>query len=226
MENKTERFELRAEPSFFNRIDDWRSKQPDCPPRAEATRRLIELGLVRDSYLSKGEMFIAQLLCELLKPSKDRGTFSPDFITKAISGGHLWALGWEYSGVFHDSIDTPRDVTEVVSILDMWTILKRSYKELQAEDKSQVQNSVQRFDANMSFPGFDSTDEVSHWGIARFLIYEMRRFGDHKDDEYKLDSHCPFLPRYRKMLHIFQPIKKNLMGGLLSAQDIISILNV
>jgi hypothetical protein len=45
MERKPSRFELRLPPELGDEIDDWRRKQPDIPPRAEAARRLIEFGL-------------------------------------------------------------------------------------------------------------------------------------------------------------------------------------
>lgn len=32
-------------PGWIERIDEWRRKQPDIPPRAEAIRRLVEKGL-------------------------------------------------------------------------------------------------------------------------------------------------------------------------------------
>ncbi len=41
----TERFEMRYPPELLVRIDEWRRIQPDLPPRAEAIRRLVELGL-------------------------------------------------------------------------------------------------------------------------------------------------------------------------------------
>ena len=44
-EEKTERFQMRVAPSFLATIDEWRRKQRDLPPRAEAIRRLVELGL-------------------------------------------------------------------------------------------------------------------------------------------------------------------------------------
>jgi len=37
--------QMRASAEFLKSIDDWRDKQPDSPPRAEAVRRLVELGL-------------------------------------------------------------------------------------------------------------------------------------------------------------------------------------
>ena len=42
---KTQRFELRIPSGFFKGIDDWRRKQEDLPSRAEAIRRLVEIGL-------------------------------------------------------------------------------------------------------------------------------------------------------------------------------------
>jgi hypothetical protein len=44
-EEQSERFQMRVAPSFFRAIDEWRRKQPDLPSRAEAIRRLVELGL-------------------------------------------------------------------------------------------------------------------------------------------------------------------------------------
>ncbi len=38
-------FQMRATAEFLRRIDDWRRTQPDLPSRAEAVRRLTELGL-------------------------------------------------------------------------------------------------------------------------------------------------------------------------------------
>jgi hypothetical protein len=45
MDRKPARFELRLPPQLGDEIDRWRREQPDLPPRAEAARRLIELGL-------------------------------------------------------------------------------------------------------------------------------------------------------------------------------------
>jgi hypothetical protein len=45
MEEKTERFEMRVRASFLKTIDDWRRRQPELPSRAEAIRRLVEIGL-------------------------------------------------------------------------------------------------------------------------------------------------------------------------------------
>ncbi len=41
----TQRFEFRIPDDFFQGVDAWRRKQEDLPSRAEAIRRLVELGL-------------------------------------------------------------------------------------------------------------------------------------------------------------------------------------
>ncbi len=38
-------FQMRASAEFLRRVDDWRREQADLPSRAEAIRRLIQLGL-------------------------------------------------------------------------------------------------------------------------------------------------------------------------------------
>ena len=38
-------FHMRASEDFLKAIDKWRAKQEDKPSRAEAIRRLVELGL-------------------------------------------------------------------------------------------------------------------------------------------------------------------------------------
>lgn len=39
------RFELRLPPELGARLNRWRGRQPDLPNRAEAARRLMEIGL-------------------------------------------------------------------------------------------------------------------------------------------------------------------------------------
>jgi hypothetical protein len=36
---------MRASPEFLKAVDEWRAKQEDKPSRAEAVRRLVDLGL-------------------------------------------------------------------------------------------------------------------------------------------------------------------------------------
>lgn len=47
-ETGSTRFEMRAPKAWLALVDDWRRKQPDIPPRAEAIRRLVEKGLASE----------------------------------------------------------------------------------------------------------------------------------------------------------------------------------
>lgn len=42
---KTKVFQMRASDDWLRSLDDWRRQQPDLPPRAEAIRRLVQLGI-------------------------------------------------------------------------------------------------------------------------------------------------------------------------------------
>ncbi len=66
------RFEMRLPPELAEGIDRWRREQPDLPSRAEAARRLIEIGLasitlnappspeprVEDAHLGTARIFL------------------------------------------------------------------------------------------------------------------------------------------------------------------------
>jgi hypothetical protein len=47
-DEKTSPYQMRVKPSWLAKIDEWRRKQPDLPPRAEAIRRLVEKALDED----------------------------------------------------------------------------------------------------------------------------------------------------------------------------------
>lgn len=42
---KSTRFEMRAPNAWLAKVDNWRRRNAELPPRAEAIRRLVELGL-------------------------------------------------------------------------------------------------------------------------------------------------------------------------------------
>lgn len=47
--NTMQRFEMKAPSDWFDRVDQWRAKQPGLPPRAEAIRRLVEKALTDET---------------------------------------------------------------------------------------------------------------------------------------------------------------------------------
>lgn len=46
---KSTRFILSVSPDWLDTVDEWRRQQPDIPSRAEAVRRLVDLGLNRSA---------------------------------------------------------------------------------------------------------------------------------------------------------------------------------
>ena len=74
------------------------------------------------------------------------------------------------------------------------------------------------------FRGFDGNYESEHLSIAGFLINEMNRFADFKGRD--LNSHMPSIDGHRRMVRVFEPMRKSLGGGrLLDTEQIIELLN-
>jgi uncharacterized protein YfbU (UPF0304 family) len=224
---KTERFELRLDPGILDDVDAWRGRQPDIPSRAEAVRRLIEAGLVtpKESQIafSDGEKLITLMLCELAKHLKIKGEIDPAFVEATIYRKHLWALGWHFGGIFHGREASKAALDEVLAVLDMWSSIERAYGKLSKKDKARIETDAAPFGKYVVFRGFDGNYESEHLGIAAFLIDELDRFSEFKGRD--LNAHGPSIDAYRRMLSVFEPISKNLIGQELSAAQIVDILN-
>jgi uncharacterized protein YfbU (UPF0304 family) len=223
---KTERFELRLDSGILDDVDAWRGRQVDFPSRAEAVRRLIEAGLAEpkgsEIRFSDDGKLITLMLCDLFKHQKVKSEIDPNFVAAAIHRGGLWALGWEYSGIFHGHEDSKATLKEVVDILEMWAFLERGYARLSKKEKDRVAADAGPFGKSVVFPGFDGNYESEHLGIAGFLVNELGRFFDFKGRD--LNSHCPLLENYRRMVKSFEPMRTNLVGQELDASRIMEIL--
>lgn len=222
----TERFEMRLGQSVLEELDSWRSTQDDLPSRSEAVRRLVEAGLgktaERHVAIGDGERLIVMMLCQLFKHLKVKSEIEPDFVEEVIGGGHYWALDWEYPGIFHRHEDAATVVSEVVDILDMWRFLERGFGALSKTDKDRVATEAEPIGKYVVFAGFDGNGEAEYGNIAKFLIEKLDRFTEFKGRE--LNSHMPTLGAYRRMLSVFEPIRKNLIGRDLNAVEIVPIL--
>jgi uncharacterized protein len=222
----TERFEMRLDPSVIESLDSWRGRQDDLPSRSEAVRRLVEIGLgnsgKRRITLGDGERLIIIMLCQLFEHLKLKGDIDPKFLEDLIYGGHFWALKWGYSGLFHGHEDSESTLAEVVDILDMWYFLERGFAALSKKDKDRVAAEASPFGKHVVFTGFDGNREAEYIGVARFLIDRLDRFTEFKGRD--LNSHCPSLDSHRRMFSVFEPLRKNLIGRELSANEIIEML--
>lgn len=125
-------------------------------------------------------------------------------------------------GLFHEHEDDARDVRFVVNVLDMWSFLEAGYGKLTKKDRDQLQVDIGPLGRHVKFMGFDGNNETELMSIARFLINEMNRFTGFKGRD--LNSHVPTVSTYRQMYAAFEPIRKTLDGGQLSAAQLTKIL--
>jgi uncharacterized protein len=222
----SERFEMRVDEDILSRVDKWREKQADVPSRAEAMRRLVEVGLTRTASqavrFSDGEKLLVMMMVDVYRHLKIKGEIDPDFISGVIYGGHYWAAKWEMGGLFTDYEDDARDVHFVTDVLDMWRLIESAYVKLSKKDKDRVLKEADPFGTHVEFRGFDGNNETSHMGIARFLVEKMGRWSQFKGRE--LNSHSPTLVRYGRMLAVFAPMRTGLVGTGLDANQLIRIL--
>jgi hypothetical protein len=228
-EGMTERFEMRLGTSQLEEIDSWRSGQNDSPSRAEAIRRLIDAGLSatgdggKQVRLSPGDKLILLALRDLFKHLKIKDSETDlDFIAETIFGGHSWGLEWRKPGVFHGHEDSKAVVSETVDVLDMWSFLESGYAKLSKKDKDRVAAEAEPLGKHVKFTGFDGNNESEYIGVARFMTEHLDRFTSFKGRE--LNSHIPSTDAYRRMIAVFDPLRRTLIGRELDADEIISIL--
>jgi uncharacterized protein YfbU (UPF0304 family) len=223
MATKSERFELRIDEEQLSRVDKWASEQPNQPTRAEAVRRLVNLGLSAGSSravrFSDGEKMLILMMGDLFKTLNiENPDSNPNFLAKVIYGGHYWAPKWDMQGVFHDHVDDPQDVSYVVDVLDMWSFIEEAYERLNTEQKAAIVAEA----TNVKFLGFDGNHETNKMSIASFLVDEMERFSRFKGRD--MNSHYPTEARYRRMLAAFESMRASLVGGGLNVQQLVALL--
>ena len=227
MPPKPERFELRIDADQLARIDEWAADEPDSPARAEAVRRLIDLGMAAGSKravrFSDGEKMLMLMMGDLYKHLgiKDAET-NPDFLAKVIYGGHYWAPKWDMQGVFHDHVDNPEDLKHVVDTLDTWSFIEEAFEKFTPPQRDQIATEVGPLGTQVAFHGFDGNNESSQLSIARFLIEDMERFSRFKGRD--LNSHHPTHGRYARMNALFEPMRAGLIGHGLSAAQVITLM--
>lgn len=233
----SERLEMRFDPETVERLDEWRRQQADVPSRSEAVRRLVEQGLEtssdsNDSFAPNNTeklmlWMLSQIRRDQVAARKDQKSAKYDLkdldlIDEAIYGGHFWGLTWEMSGIFHNHVDDPKRVTEVVDILDMWNFMERAYEGFGSEQKQMLEKELDVWGKDPKFYGFDGNNESEYMGIAQFLIHKLGRFERFKGRD--LNSHMPTASRYVKMASRFQDMRSDLHGRELNVTEMIDLL--
>ena len=174
--------------------------------------------------LTDGEKLVLIMLCDLHKKLGLDEEIDPNFVKSAILSDNLWGINWKFSGIPFEREETPKDVLEVLDILDMWSLIERSVELLPEKEKAVLEKRAAPFGKNVKFGGFDGNHETSYLGIAEFLIRDLERFQEFKDRD--LNSHMPTIGMYRRMIKVFKPIKSELdtSNYHLNAEQLITIL--
>ncbi len=221
---KTERFEMRLDKMTADRVDAWRGDQPDFPSRAEAVRRLIEKAVTEPEGLrfSGSELLMVQMLADIHKATVRDGEINADFVSSVMTGGHHWALKWQYPGLFHSHVDTEGALNLVVDTLDMWTFMEEAYEGFSKEQKKKIEEEVGVMGKHVKFPGFDGNNEGEYISIARFLVQKMDRFT--RFTKRDLNSHTTLVSTYRRMTSEFDDIRSSLVGHGLNPKQVTTLL--
>lgn len=224
----TERFEMRVEKELLERLDNWRETEEDSPSRAEAVRRLLEIGLSHGvkghaPHFSDGEKLITLMVADLLKGLNIKTDTNLPLVEKAILGGHYWALGWEMPGVYHGHNDKESRVSFVVDVLDMWSFIEEAYELLDDKNKERLAKEAEPFGTHVKFWGFDGNNETEYMSIAMFLVRDLDRFTRFKNHDF--NSHWPTLVGYGRMYRAFKPIRTTLIGRRMTVDELAVVLN-
>lgn len=224
---KSERFEMRMDEATLARVDEWRADQPDLPSRAEAMRRLIEIGLRKrikeEVRFTDGEKVLLLMMRDLYKHlDLSQGEIDPEFLAQVIWGGHYWAAEWELSGVFHGHVDERQHLEFVLDVLTMWDYMERGYDRLSKKGKTTLEKNAAPLGRNVRFPGFDGNHESTYLGITGFLIKKLNRFSRFAGRH--LNSHMPTLEAYKRMLTVFKGIERRLIGDELNVEQLTALL--
>ncbi len=161
------------------------------------------------------------ILCDLGKAPKDR-ELDLDFIGRAVANGDLWAITWRYPGLQLDEPEPPA-VQHTCDILDMWSVIERSYANLPKADQTAL--AADKEVGVPRFQGFDgNTENALH--IANLLVNKLDRWEEFKGRS--LNSHFPSLEMHERLLAVYKPIWEatlaNHGGYQLTAEQLRSIL--
>lgn len=173
--------------------------------------------------ITDGEKLIILMLAEMSEKLKISGETEPDFLRSAIFNDHLWGIRWKYSGIPFEQTEDPPIVREVVDILDMWSFIEYAYSKLNDEERKQLALSAKPFGENPRFNGFDGNNESEHMSVAMFLVNQLDRFQEFKGRSF--NCHHPSLDTHRRMLAVFEPIRRSLIDSTLSVDQLVAIIS-
>lgn len=168
------------------------------------------------------EQLILQMLCDIHKKLEITGSFDPDLISQAISSDDWWVIDWKY-GIKDEGDRRPAHVTAVVDTLDMFAFLRDSFERLGADGQAEVEAAIPHARTRIVFSGYDGNNETEYLSVAHYLTQHLGAFESMRDVAAR-NSHFPATEMYARMFEVFELIRPNLVGRLMSAEEIIAVL--
>src|SRR5579862_567379 len=95
-------------------------------------------------------------------------------------------------------------------------------------DKNRIAAEVDGpFGEHVRFLGFDAHSQNSESGLLHIAEFIVEKLGSFKSTfgGRDLDSHIPMADKYRRMIRVFEPIRRTLIGTMLSTDQLIKVLN-
>lgn len=167
------------------------------------------------------QRLIVMMLADIQKTLGVRGEFDPDFISKVASWKEEFALEWAYNGIFDDT-HTPDSFRFVINVVDMWSFIEHSVKNLSAEERLELEAKIGVWGKEPAFRGFDGNNESEYMSHVRLLVEDLNRFSEFKGRDF--NSHVPLAARYQAMLEKFDPIRVTLMDQSMSVGQLAEVL--
>ncbi|MCP3472400.1 YfbU family protein [Bradyrhizobium sp. CCGUVB1N3] len=173
--------------------------------------------------MTDGEKLIVLMLADISKRLGGQPDIDPDFVEQTIYANQLWGFDWQFTGIpFERSDETPRVVEETVDILEMFSLAMFHFQELPELEQVRTELGYSAHDLD-KFPGFDGNNDA-HYGVAAYLVKHLRRFKDLPGATNNSHTQTS-LPRYRKMLSVYLPMRDRLGSGRLTSKQIIEIFS-
>lgn len=151
--------------------------------------------------LRPADRLIIIMLTDIYKKLGISGEVDAEFISAALYGHHTWALDMELTHLIGGDDVRPNVKTDVLNILDMFSLIERSYKPQKAA-------LAIADDHWLEFHGFDGNHETDYMSVARFLVDDMGRFTEFAKRDF--NSHMPTVDTYLAMYRVFERIRDDL----------------
>lgn len=167
--------------------------------------------------ISPAERLILTMLADIQLALKSTFSIDPLAVRDAIAFNQTWALDL-LSESDEEHTEFPQAVTETANILDMWSNIESSIRNLSEIERREIIAACGA--TNCSFQGF-YTNRDDHYIISKIFIDRLNRFSEFSSRSMSSkDSFC--LDRYRQMMNMIEdqnfrfPLNKSQIKSVIS----------